>query len=161
MTDPALPADPVTVARNLAAVRRFVEGVLGGGDPAAFEEVVAEDVTVDTGLKPLGTIRCRAEYSRALAETLGRAFSDGRMAIKDIAPLLDGRVVVRFEASAMNTGALNGVPATHRRFTFCELHLMRFEDGRLVENWVGALNPLMYEMWQAPVTAPLLLEDTP
>ena len=34
---------------------------------------------------------------------------------------------------------------------------MRFDDeGKLAENWVGALNPLMFEIWQAPATAPLL-----
>ena len=33
----------------------------------------------------------------------------------------------------------------------------RFMDGKLVESWVGGLNPLMYETWQAPAMAPLLL----
>lgn len=151
------PTDPATVARNLAAARRFVEGVLGGADPTAFADVVAEGVVVDTGLKPGGKIQGREEYGRVLGATLGAAFSNGSMEIKDIAALADGRVVVRFEASADNTGPLNGINATNKRFTFCELHLMRFEDGKLVENWVGGLNPLMYETWQAPAMASLLL----
>ena len=134
-----------------------MEGVLGGADPGAFNDLVAEDVVVDTGLKPDGKVAGRDEYGRVLGATLGAAFSNGRMEIKDIAALVDGRVMVRFEASADNTGALNGIAATGRRFTFCELHLMRFEDGKLVENWVGGLNPLMYETWQAPAMAPLLL----
>lgn len=157
MTKPETPGDEI--ARNLQLARRFVEGVLGGADPAAFAEIVHPDIVVDTGLKPGGSIRGAAEYGRVLGETLGAAFSNGRMTIRDIAPLVDGRVVVRFEASADNTGALNGIAATGRRFTFCELHLMRFVDARLVENWVGALNPLMYETWQAPAMAPLLLGD--
>ena len=151
-------ADPDTIRRNLAAARRFVEGVLSGADPGAFADVVAEGVVVDTGLKPNGKITGREEYGRVLGATLGTAFSNGRLEIKDIAPLADGRVVVRFEASADNTGPLNGIAATGKRFTFCELHLMRFVDGKLVENWVGELNPLMYETWQAPAMAPLLLE---
>ena len=153
------PASPETLARNLAAARRFVEGVLGGAEPAAFAEVVHPDVVVDTGLQPVGgPIQGAAEYGRVLGETLGVAFSKGRMEIKDIAALVDGRVVVRFEASADNTGALNGIAATARRFTFCELHLMRFDgQGRLVENWGGGLNPLMYEIWQAPAVAGALL----
>lgn len=154
------PADPATLSRNLAAARRFVEGVLGGTDPAAFAAVVHPDVIVDTGLKPVGKIQGAAEYGRVLGETMGAAFSNGAMTIKDIAALVDGRVIVRFEASADNTGALNGVPATGRRFTFCELHLMRFDEaGRLVENWVGGLNPLMFEVWQAPATASVLLGE--
>ena len=134
------PADSATIDRNLAVAGRFVEGVLGGAEPAAFIEVVHPDIVVDTGLKPVGKIQGREEYGRVLGETLGAAFSNGHLEIKDIAALLDGRVLVRFEASADNTGALNGVAATGRRFTFCELHLMRFEDGKLIENWVGALN---------------------
>lgn len=151
---PTAPADEID--RNLAAARRFVEGVLGGADPAAFDELVHPEIVVDTGLKPDGKIRGAAEYGAVLQNTLGTAFGNGRLEIKDLAPLIDGRVVVRFEAAADNIGDLNGVAATGRRFTFCELHLMRFEDGRLVENWVGGLNPLMYETWQAPAMAPLL-----
>ena len=150
-------ADETTIALNLAAARRFIEGVLGGADPSAFAEVVHPDVVIDTGLKPTGQIAGAAEYAQVLGETMGAAFTNGRLEIKDIAALVDGRVLVRFEASADNTGALNGVAPTGRRFTFCELHLMRFEDGRLVENWVGALNPLMFELWQAPATAPRVL----
>ncbi len=156
-----MPVDPDTVSRNLAAARRFVEGVLGGGDPAAMADVVAEHVVVDTGLKPDGKIVGRDAYGRVLGATLGTAFSNGRMEIKDIAALVDGRVMARFEASADNTGSLNGIAATNKRFTFCELHLMRFDDGKLVENWVGGLNPLMYETWQAPAMAPLLLGTRP
>jgi predicted ester cyclase len=161
MKEAVLPkADNTTIERNLAAARRFVEGVLGGADPEAFMAVVHQDVVVDTGLKPVGKITGRAEYGQILGATLGAAFSNGRMEIKDIAPLVDGRVLVRFEASAENTGPLNGVEATQQRFTFAELHLMRFEDGMLIENWVGALNPLMFEMWQAPVIAPQVLAQS-
>ena len=152
-----IPADPATIHRNLTAARRFVEGVLGGAEPAAFMEVVHPDVVVDTGLKPVGPIVGRTEYGRVLGATMGAAFSNGRLEIKDIAALVDGRVLVRFEASADNTGDLNGVAATGLRFTFCELHVMRFEDGKIIENHVGALNPLMFEVWQAPSSGPLLL----
>ena len=48
------PADSDTIIRNLTAARRFAEGVLGGADPDAFAELVAESVVVDTGLKPAG-----------------------------------------------------------------------------------------------------------
>jgi predicted ester cyclase len=108
----------------------------------------------------VGKIRGAAEYGEVLAATLGAAFSNGRMEIKDIAALNDGRVIVSFEASADNTGALNGIPATGQRFTFCEMHLMRFAEGKLIENLVGGLNPLMFEMWQAPFIASKLLGGT-
>lgn len=148
---------PDLLAHNAAAALRFVEGVLGGAEPAAFAELVHPDVVVDTGLKPDGPIRGRDAYGRVLAETLGAAFANGSLRVLDLTPLVDGRVLVRFEAEADNTGALNGVPATGRRFTFHEMHLLRFEGGLLVESFVGALNPLMFELWQAPASAPLVL----
>lgn len=150
-------ADQSTIERNMGLARRFVEGVLGGADPGAFAEIVDEHVAVDTGLKPTGRIQGAAEYGRVLAETLGAAFTNGSLSIEDIAPLVDGRIMVRFVASADNTGALNGIPPFGARFTFAEIHLLRFENGKLVESWVGGLNPLMYEMWQAPVIARQIL----
>jgi hypothetical protein len=148
------------IARSVALARRFVEGALGGADPDAFADIVHPDIVVETGLKPVGTVAGAAEYGRLLADTLGAAFADARMQILDVAPLVDGRVIICFEAAADNVGALNGIAATGLRFTFRELHLVRFNDaGKLVENLVGALNPLMYEMWQAPVTARELLRQ--
>ncbi|MBX7483798.1 ester cyclase [Qipengyuania qiaonensis] len=149
--------DRSTIERNLAVARRFVEGVLGGTDPEAFGEIVHPEVIVDTGLKPDGPIHGAAEYGTVLGSTFGAAFANGAIEIMDIAALFDGRVIVRFEATADNVGALNGIEPTGMRFTFCELHLMRFEDGKLIENRVGALNPLMYETWQAPAMARTLL----
>ena len=80
------------IERHKDLARRFVERALGMGDMAAFDEIVAEDVVVHTGLKPTGSIRGKAEYKRVLAETLGRVFSDGEMAVDDVAATADGRL---------------------------------------------------------------------
>lgn len=146
------------IERHKDLARRFVERALGMGDMAAFDEIVAEDVVVHTGLKPTGSIRGKAEYKRVLAETLGRVFSDGEMAVDDVAATSDGRVVVRFTARATHTGALWGIQPTGRRITMREMHFMRFRDGGLVENWVGGLNPLEFEMIFAPAIAAMLFE---
>lgn len=151
-------ADPATIERNVRAARRFCERALGAGDMAVFDEIVAEDVTVHSGLKPTGPIRGKEEYREQLARTLGRVFSDGEMRLDDVAATADGRVVVRFTAAATHTGALWGIEPTGRRITMKEIHFMRFRDGRLVENWVGGLNPLEFEMLFAPAIAAMLFE---
>lgn len=133
---------------NVAVVRQFVQRGLGQGDMAAFDELVAEDVYVSTGLKPGAPINGRAEYKDVVAKTLAVALrgDNAAMTFLEVSPLADGRVVVRFSVQADHVGVLNGVPATNRRLTLNEIHLMTVQDGRIVENLVGALNPLQWEM---------------
>jgi predicted ester cyclase len=135
-----------TESENVRLARRFVEGVLGGADPSAFHELVDDNVWVSTGLKPDAPITSKAEYGQVLGSTLGKAFSEGVMKIEDIVETADGRVLVRFLATALHSGELYGVPPTGKRIEMAEIHLLRFNDGKLVENYVGALNPLSYEM---------------
>lgn len=150
-------ADESTIARNTAAARRFVRDVLGGGDMDAFDELVADDVWVSTGLKPGAPITSKAEYAQVLGRTVGAALSNGVMTIHEVLPTIDGAVIVRFTAEADHTGEVEGVPPANRRLTLSETHLMRFRDGRLIENYVGALNPLHWEMLYAPVITPQVL----
>ena len=136
-------------SKNLELARRFIMGVLAGQDPAAFDELVADDVWISTGLKPDAPITSKAEYGTVLAGTLGKAFSDGHLTIEDMTETNDGRVLARFTATVTHSGEIFGVPPTGRTITMSELHLMRFRDGKLVENYVGALNPLGFEMLYA------------
>lgn len=155
---PAQPrADEATLAANHAAAQRFAERVLGMGDMQAFDELVADDVWVSTGLKPGAPVTSKAEYAKVLGSTIGTALSNGAMTIHEILPTLDGAVIVRFTAEADHTAEIEGVPPTNRRFTLSETHLMRFRDGKLIENYVGALNPLHWEMTYArSITAAVL-----
>lgn len=150
-------ADAATQERNAAAARRFVEKVLGGGDMEAFNELVAEDVWVSTGLKPDAPVLGKQEYLQVLGTTLGAALSNGAMTVHEVLPTTDGAVIVRFTAMADSTGALDGIAATGQRLTLSETHLMRFRDGKLIENYVGALNPLHWEMLYSPVIAKKVL----
>lgn len=152
-------ASDETVRRNLAAARRFVEDALGKGDARAFDELVADDVWVSSGLKPDAPIRGKAEYGQVLARTIGSALSNGRLQIDEAVPTPDGRVLVRFTAEADHTGSVDGIEASGRRLTLAEMHLLRFRDGRIVENLVGALNPLQWEMLFAPAIAPRVLPN--
>ncbi|MBC8058492.1 MAG: ester cyclase [Rhizobiales bacterium] len=96
-------------------------------------------------------------YKQVLGGTLGVALSNGAMTVHEVLPTLDGAVIVRFTALADHTGVLDGVAATGQRLTLSETHLMRFREGRLIENYVGALNPLHWEMLYAPVIAEKIL----
>lgn len=142
------PVSAEVLQRNLAIGREFVELGLGGGDMDAFDRLVAPDVWVSTGLKPGAPITSRDEYKAVIGATLGGAlsFENADLTIDDALVTTDGRVVVRFTAHADHVGEIDGVPATGRPLTLAETHLFRIEDGLIVENYVGALNPLQWEM---------------
>lgn len=147
------PADQATLERNVAAARRFAEQVLGAGDMASFDELVADDVWVSTGLKPDAPVEGKQAYMQVLGSTLGVALSNGAMTVHEVLATTDGAVIVRFTAMADHTGLLDGIAVTGQRLTLSETHLMRFRDGKLIENYVGALNPLHWEMLYSPVIA--------
>ena len=141
--------------QNLRVAERFATEFLGKGDLAVADAVVAEDVVVHTGLSPAEPIRGRAAYKEVVAG-FADAFPVGRMEVHEVVPIGPDRVLLRFTAHATHAKDYFGVAATERTVPMHEVHLLRFADGRVVENMVAAVN-LVFEMLMAPVIAPLVL----
>ena len=52
--------------------------------------------------------------------------------------LADGdRVIERTSVRATHTGDFNGIPAAGRPVAWSEIHIYRFEDGKIAELWSG------------------------
>ncbi len=122
---------------NLASARRFVTEVLGAQDPGAFAELVDEDVVVNSGMSPLAPMVGRDAFAAGLRTLAAFTFVD--FVLEDLLAVED-RVVARYRARADHTGDQLGVPATGRRVTMWETRLMRWRDGRLVEDYVADIN---------------------
>ncbi len=140
---------------NTEVVRRFAADLLGRADLGTADAVVAEDVVVHTGLSPAEPIRGRDAYKNVLAG-FADAFPVSRMDIHEILDAGVDRVVLRFTAHATHAKPYYGVAATGRAVPMHETHLIRLRDGRIAENFVGAVN-LAFEMIMAPVIAPMVL----
>ncbi|MBW4443360.1 MAG: ester cyclase [Plectolyngbya sp. WJT66-NPBG17] len=144
-------------SQNLAIARTFIEQFLGKGDTSIAAQVLDENVQA-TRLKPDSPINGREEY-----EQIFSAFYDAfppipgsEMMIEDLFAAGD-RVVVRFRCVQKHTKDFFGIAATHRDITFIETHVMRLQDGKIIENIVSATN-LEFEMLMAPVLTPLILK---
>jgi len=124
-------------ATNLALGRRFVTEVLGAQDQVAFTELVDEDVVVNSGISPLGPMVGRDAFADGM-KALG-AFSFIDFVLEDLLAVED-RVVARYRAHADHTGDQLGVPATGTRVTMWEVRLMRWRQGRLVQDLVADIN---------------------
>ena len=123
-------ADP-QVATNMAIARRFFTAWVGG-DPAAFDEVLAPDYVFhdpadpDTPPGPAG--------AKAMAAGFREAFADMRPVEEDYVAGGD-KVVYRWRVRATHRGAFAGVPPTGREVEFSGIEIVRLEGGRIVEHW--------------------------
>lgn len=74
------------------------------------------------------------EGARAVVLQLREAFSDLHYEILDI--IGDGdRVATYCRASGRHTGPYQGIPATGRRFSSEQVHILRFSAGKAIEHW--------------------------
>ncbi|MBW4470621.1 MAG: ester cyclase [Stenomitos rutilans HA7619-LM2] len=147
-----------TEEQNLTIARIFVEQFLGRGDMSVAADVLDKQVQAITGLKPDGPINGREQYQQIFS-----SFFDAfppipglEMIIEDMFASGD-RVVVRFRSVQKHAKEFFGLPATNRDITFIETHVMRLQNGKIVENVVSATN-LEFEMLMAPVLTPLILK---
>ncbi len=120
-----------------ARALRFVTEALGQRDRTAFDALVHPDVVVHSGLSPLKPIRGAEAYWQTLGQLAAFTFLD--FELRDLFATGD-RAVAQFRAHALHTGDQLGVPATQQRILMWEIHLMRWHDGRLVENVVADVN---------------------
>ena len=118
-------------ATNTAIARRFFTAWIGG-DPAAFDEVLAPDYVFhdpadpDTPAGPAG--------ARAMAAGFRAAFADMRPVEEDYIAGGD-KVVYRWRVRATHRGAFAGVPPTGRAVEFSGIEIVRLAGGRIVEHW--------------------------
>lgn len=152
-------AETAIIQENLSIARRFIEEVLSGENPNAFDELVSDGIRVVSSLKPEGPIEGKGEYVHVLGQTVSGQFADRVLTIEDLVATVDGRVVARLRAVATHVGEVFGVAATGRRITMHELHMMRFRDGKIVELYVGGLNPLEFEMLFASAISKRIFQD--
>lgn len=142
--------------QNLGIARKFIEQFLGRGDMSIAEAVLDENVQAITGLKPTGPIDGREEYKQVFSSFFDAFPPVSDLVIEDIFAAND-RVVVRFRSPQKHTKDFFGIPATGRVITLIEAHIMRLQDGKIVENVVSATN-LEFEMLMAPVLTPLIFK---
>lgn len=122
---------------NAATARRFVEEVLAKGNMQVFDEVVDDDIVVNSGISPFAPMVGKESFRQGLNALA--AFSNGDLTIEDLLAV-DDRVIVRYRAHADHTGDQLGVPPTGKRITMWEIRLMRLRNGRIVEDFVADIN---------------------
>src|SRR5215510_3319821 len=116
--------------QNKAVVRRFFEEVWNQGKDDVVDEIFAPTVVFN------GQSITREALKRGLA---GRrtAFSDIHVTVED--QVAEGeKVSTRRTWRATHRGPYRGVAATGKRVTWTQISVVRFSQGRIVEDWAVA-----------------------
>ena len=143
---------------NIAITRQFMEEGIGKGDLRAFDAALASDIVVETGLSPAGPIIGLGAYKQTFA-----AFADAWPVKKFVIDEIFGaenKVVVRFTATAVFRKDYYGLQATRQVIEMKEVHVLTFQDGKIVQNIVSGTNfPFEYLMY--PVLKDLVIGSLP
>ena len=75
------------------------------------------------------------EGEKMLTSQFGAAFSNAHFDIESLVGEGD-QVAMRYTYHGMHTGTFNGLPATGKAFSAGGINIVRFENGKIVENWV-------------------------
>ncbi len=114
-----------------AAARRTLEEIFPTADVAALAEVVDADI-VNHEVPP-GAPRGFEGVKQTMLWLAG-AFSDRRHEIHQLIAEGD-TVMVHSTFSGRHTGPFMGLAPTNRRFSFRQVHIIRFRGGKGVESW--------------------------
>ena len=118
-------------ADNKLAARRVLEEIFPANDEVALRELVSDEFVNHEA--PPGTPPGMAGITMYM-HLLNKAFSDQKWEIHDVVAERE-TVVVRCTHSGVHTGDFFGVPATGRRFSYSQMHMIRMRDGKSVEHW--------------------------
>ena len=131
MLDDQTSTGDAVVEENRRRAERLVRA-LAERDEATVEELVAADL-VHHALGVDSTTEGREEWWARIGELVG-AFPDLRIDLEDVAAEGD-RVFCRVTMTGTMTGAFDGVAPSGRTASTAGFHVLRFEDGRVVEWW--------------------------
>ncbi len=122
-----------SVSENRRLVRRLLDQVWNRGDWMVADELLAPDLIDHTPFP--GQTPGREGYKRGMAQ-VRTAASNFRLTVEDM--LAEGdRVVTRWVACGIHTGALFGIPATGQPVRVTGMTVVRIAGGQIVEQWMN------------------------
>ncbi len=124
----------MTLVDTAALGRRFFEDTLGNGNWADARDFVSQDVVMHhpSSIDPIAGY---GAFSGFLSQ-FRNGFSDFNMKAEDVVGAGD-KVTVRWHMRGTQDGELFGIPPTGKKVDIQGISLLRFEDGKIVEDWVA------------------------
>ena len=118
--------------RNVAVVRRFIDGAVNGGDLDVIDETWSDDMTWNGG--SLGSLDTRADFKTFTAANATGAFTDMDLEIHELIAH-DDKVIARFTSSGTNIGPFLNNPPTGKHAEWLGIGIYTVRDGCITEGW--------------------------
>lgn len=118
---------------NKALVREFFDR-LNDHDFDVFDDVCADDFTVEVGRKGTGESVFGVDGMKAIYEEYAAAFPDFEHEIVELIAE-DDRVAVFMTSTGTHEGAFRGVEPTGNRIAVEDVGMARIVDGEIVDLW--------------------------
>jgi steroid delta-isomerase-like uncharacterized protein len=116
---------------NKQHYEQYIKEFLQEGDESAADKYIDANVVTHDGMPDQAP---GLDGVKQTFKSLRDAFPDMTVNVEDIIAEND-KVVGRFVVSGTNTGNFMGMPATGKKFTYDEIVIVRFKDGKIVEHW--------------------------
>src|SRR5688500_6053019 len=121
----------MSTEQNKAIVRRWVEEGINQGNEEVFLEYLAPDVIDHYAPPGFPPGRDGWNLNRIVLRT---GFPDLRFVEHEL--IAEGAFVVgRYTFHGTHQGEFFGVPASGKKVSFSNIHIMRLVDGQVVEHW--------------------------
>lgn len=136
---------------NKTLARHIFDEVWGATDVNKVDKYFAANFVTHPELPgmPQGSAGVKAQVSMYAG-----ALSDAHNAIEDLFAEGD-KVVIRWSATAKQTGEFAGIPATGKQFKTTAITIYRFKDGKVVEGWTEYNSlEMMQQLGVVPALAP-------
>lgn len=132
-----------TTEQNKVNMSRLIVDLLGKGDLSVVDELAVPDFIEHSG--PPGLPQGSAG-AKAMAQTIRAGFPDYHVEVEDAIAQGD-RVTLRLMVGGTHQGTLFSIPPTGKRAHWSEIHIMRVEEGKMVEHWfVADIMSMMHQL---------------
>jgi predicted SnoaL-like aldol condensation-catalyzing enzyme len=123
----------MTETDNKASIRRFIEEGLNKLDAALIDDLYSADYVGHDPDRPAP--RTIVDLKQGFGGLLGKVFANPQYSIERLAA--DGDLVVwHWTFRATHQGEIFGIPATGKQLEFGGVNIFRFENKKVVEDWV-------------------------
>jgi steroid delta-isomerase-like uncharacterized protein len=119
---------------NRARVQRLIDEVYNQGNFSIADELFADNAvrydpaTPDIERGPAG--------SKQVASRYRQAFPDLQITIHDMV-VDENKVAARWSSTGTHSGDLQGIAPTGKTFSITGISILRFADGKIVEEWAN------------------------